>query len=220
MTHSNTPQRHLRPAPSTRSLGSRRTLHRRLIAGAAGVVVTVATIGATAGTASASRIGGDHHSAVVAQRAAAALAAHDTFGVAGTPGAFVAYLAARDATADAVAVEMQLDPAAVRAAWAKSDSQHQEAVLAALSQLGKPYRHALRRTPTSASTARVSRPSPGAAPAWTSRTRAARRSAPPGAVTRRVPSPATSCSTRATSRCGSAWAMRSSTRRTRRTTSS
>ena len=103
---------------------------------------TLAAIGATAGTASAGRISGDHHSAVVAQRAGAALAAHDTFSVAGTPGAFVAYLAARDATADAVAVEMHLDPVAVRAAWAKADSQHQEAVLAALSQLGKPYRSA------------------------------------------------------------------------------
>ena len=37
---------------------------------------------------------------------------------------------------------MHLDPVAVRAAWAKADAQHQEAVLAALSQLGKPYRHA------------------------------------------------------------------------------
>lgn len=120
----------------------RRPLVRRwIIAGIAGAIATVTSVG-TAGTASAARIAGDHHSPTVVQRAAAALTAHDVFSVTGTPGAFVAYLAARDATADAVATEMRLDPAAVRGAWATADSQHQEAVLAALAQLGKPYRHA------------------------------------------------------------------------------
>jgi cell wall-associated NlpC family hydrolase len=128
MTLSNSPQPRLRH-------------RRRILAGVTGVIATFAALGAT-GTASAARIGGDHHSPTVVQHAAAALAAHDVFSVSGTPGDFVAYLAARDATADAVATEMHLDPAAVRGAWAKADSQHQEAVLAALAQLGKQYRHA------------------------------------------------------------------------------
>ena len=115
---------------------------RRILAGVAGVIATVAWIGGAAGTAGAARVGGDHHSPAVVERATLALAAHDQFAVTGTPGDFVAYLGARDATADAVAVEMQLDPATVRAAWARADGQHQEAVLAALSQLGKPYRYA------------------------------------------------------------------------------
>jgi cell wall-associated NlpC family hydrolase len=137
LTNSNLP--HASRRPIHRLLGSRR---RRLLAGVAATIASIATVGGATGSASAARIGGDHHSVVVVERANAALAAHDAFSTTGTPGSFVAYLAARDATADAVAVEMQLDPAAVRAAWAKADTQHQEAVLAALGQLGKPYRHA------------------------------------------------------------------------------
>ena len=83
-----------------------------------------------------------HHSPAVALRANDALAAHDTFSAVGTPAAFVDYVVKRDATADAVAVEMALDPAAVRAAWSRSDLEHQEAVLAALTQLGVAYRSA------------------------------------------------------------------------------
>ena len=114
---------------------------RRLLAGVAGVIATVAWIGSATGSAAAA-IDGDRHSPAVALNAEAAVAAHDRFAMTGTPGDFVAYLAARDATADAVAGEMRLDPLAVRGAWAKADSQHQVAVLAALSQLGKPYRYA------------------------------------------------------------------------------
>lgn len=85
---------------------------------------------------------GDHHSPVVVDRALTALHAFDTFELTGSPRDFVAYVAARDASADAVAGEMSLDPAALRAAWSRTDMAHQEAVLAALSQLGVAYRHA------------------------------------------------------------------------------
>jgi cell wall-associated NlpC family hydrolase len=47
---------------------------------------------------------------------------------------------ARDTTADTVAAEIRLDPATLRAAWAKADLVHQEAMLAALTQLGVAYR--------------------------------------------------------------------------------
>ena len=115
---------------------------RRIVAGVTGAIAAIASIGLSAGPAEAARIGGDHHSATVVQRAELALAAHDVFSVAGTPASFVSYLGARDAAADAVAVEVGVDPVAMRAAWARGDTSHQEAVLAALTQLGKPYRHA------------------------------------------------------------------------------
>jgi hypothetical protein len=135
---------HRPPQPLVRHQcrGVRRT--RRILAGltASLAVSTIGAIGAAGGTAVAARIGGDHHSRLVVERANAALAAHDTFSVAGTPGNFVAYLGARDAAADAVAMEMGLDPAAVRAAWSRADLRHQEVVLAALTQLGVAYHYA------------------------------------------------------------------------------
>lgn len=111
---------------------------RRLLAG---VIAAIAWISGVS-PASAERIDGDRQSPSVVQRADVALAAHDRFALTGTPGDFVAYLTARDSAADAVAWEMRLDPAAIRAAWAKADLQHQEAVLAALGQLGKPWIYA------------------------------------------------------------------------------
>ena len=65
--------------------------------------------------------------------------AHDVFSYTGTPDAFVGYLGARNATADVVAVELGLDPVALRDAWARADLPHQKAVLAALTQIGAPY---------------------------------------------------------------------------------
>jgi cell wall-associated NlpC family hydrolase len=115
---------------------------RRILVGLASGIAAVASFGVTGGTADAARVVGDQHSPTVVQRAVVALGAHDQFSTTGTPGDFVAYLAARDATADAVAVEIGLDPLEMRAAWARADTQHQEAVLAAVSQLGKPYRYA------------------------------------------------------------------------------
>lgn len=129
MTPFNLPPRRSRP-------------HRRVVVGLAGVIAAIASFGVGGGNAAAGRIAGDHHSPTVVERALLALGAHDRFSVTGTPGDFVAYLAARDATADAVAVEIGLDPIDMRAAWARAGTQHQEAVLAALSQLGKPYRYA------------------------------------------------------------------------------
>jgi len=124
----------------------RRRTYRRLLPGVVGALAAVGSIAATGGSAGAAprpvSIAGDQHSTAVVERANLALAAHDRFSVTGTPGDFVAYLGARDATADAVAWEMQLEPADLRAAWSKADLQHQEALLAALTQLGVQYRYA------------------------------------------------------------------------------
>ncbi len=138
---------HLDSPPRARR--SRRRLHAArtaILAGALAATAGVAGPAWSAGSALAApaplRIPGDHHSPAVAERALVALGAHDTFSTTGTPRDFVAYVTARDATADAVALEMALDPAAVRAAWSRGDMAHQEAVLAALTQLGVAYRHA------------------------------------------------------------------------------
>jgi NlpC/P60 family len=128
------------PTPNDRSIAP---AHRRLQF-AAGVAAMLAAACWVVGSADAgpspSRIVGDHHSPTVAARAAEALAAHDSFSATGTPSAFVAYRDARNATADAVAAELTIDLVALRDAWARADLQHQEALLAALTQLGVAYR--------------------------------------------------------------------------------
>jgi cell wall-associated NlpC family hydrolase len=133
-----------------RSPHSRRRLRRRVLAGLAGLLTAAAWTATSAGPVDAaprwSHIEGDHHSPAVAAASTAALGAFDTFSSSGTPGDFVAYVAARDAAADTVATEMRLDAGTVRGAWTKADLAHQEAVLAALTQLGAPYR-AMRADP-------------------------------------------------------------------------
>lgn len=49
--------------------------------------------------------------------------------------------AERDLLAAAVAGPLRIEPARMQAAWASADTAHQIAVLAALTQLGVPYRH-------------------------------------------------------------------------------
>jgi len=84
-------------------------------------------------------IPGDPHSTVVIERAGAALFSHDVFSWSRTPDSFSAYVGARHAAADAVATELGIDAAALRDAWARADLPHQKAVLAALTQLDRPY---------------------------------------------------------------------------------
>jgi cell wall-associated NlpC family hydrolase len=64
---------------------------------------------------------------------------------AGTPAAGSAaaagdYLDKRNDVAAAVAERLEIDAVALQQAWAKADLEHQEALLAALTQLGTPYR--------------------------------------------------------------------------------
>src|SRR5215213_4820979 len=77
----------------------------------AAAIAGAVTIGAWTTGAVSARVLGDQHSPTVVQLADVALAAQDTFTATGTPGDFVTYLGARDATADAVAAEMAIDPA-------------------------------------------------------------------------------------------------------------
>ena len=52
----------------------------------------------------------------------------------------VAYAAARNALAASIAARLALSAEAMSSAWAAADLEHQQALLAALSQLGVPYR--------------------------------------------------------------------------------
>ena len=46
----------------------------------------------------------------------------------------------RDLVASAIAVRLAIDPAQMAAAWSHADLEHQQALLAGLTQLGVPYR--------------------------------------------------------------------------------
>lgn len=134
---------HSTAARATTPAGRRR-LHRLIAATALGVTVSLGSVAAPAAAAPAipitpAGIGGDHHSPAVAMLADEALAARDTYVMAGTPGALSTYLRSINAAAGAVAVEYGVDLKIVRDAWARADLAHQTAMLAALSQLGVQY---------------------------------------------------------------------------------
>ena len=113
----------------------------RVLRALTGLLAAATLTGWVAGPAQAG-VSGDHHSPAVVASAAAALAARDALVANPTAGTLTIYIAARDATADTVAVEMGLDSAAMRDAWSRADMPHQTAVLTALTELGKPYRYA------------------------------------------------------------------------------
>jgi len=113
----------------------------RVLRALTGLLAAAILTGWVAGPAQAGVVG-DHHSPVVVTTAGAALAAQDALAANATAGTLTTYIVARDAAADSVSFEMGLDPAAVRDAWSRADMPHQTAVLAALAELGKPYRYA------------------------------------------------------------------------------
>lgn len=76
----------------------------------------------------------------VAAQAEQAFAALGEVLATGSPSRAGAYLAQLDAIADVIAARLTIDPASLRAAWRAADVDHQRALLAALGQLGVPYR--------------------------------------------------------------------------------
>jgi len=130
------------PMPHPHLPGARRRalLASLVLAGTLGLAAAPMLAGSPAAAAPVpARIPGDPHSRAVIDHAGAALAAHDAFSWAGSPDAFAAYVGARNTAADAVGAELGVDPAALRAAWARADLAHQKAVLAALTQIHMPY---------------------------------------------------------------------------------
>jgi cell wall-associated NlpC family hydrolase len=84
--------------------------------------------------------GVESSSLALAGVAEAALDEHDLWRTTGDPEAYVRFLQARDDAAMMAAAELGLDAFAMRDAWARTAPVKQRAVLAAVSQLGVPYR--------------------------------------------------------------------------------
>lgn len=76
----------------------------------------------------------------IAETASHALAALERFDATGSPELYVGYLEARDRAAVTAAEELGLDPTAMADQWRRAEPTKQVALLAALSQLGVPYR--------------------------------------------------------------------------------
>ena len=132
-----------RPPPTRSCLDSHHApfcaIRLRLATGLAGAALASALAGRAAAPCARPAIDGDHHSPAVVDLANEALAAR-RLPRHGHAGAFVPYIGDRNATADAVAGRDRTRPGALRDAWARADLPHQEAVLAALTQLGVAYR--------------------------------------------------------------------------------
>lgn len=72
--------------------------------------------------------------------ALSAIAEAEAYGRTRSSAALLRMAAARDTVATGLAVRLGIDPAAMRQAWQNADRDHQLVVLAAVSQLGVPYR--------------------------------------------------------------------------------
>lgn len=79
-------------------------------------------------------------STTIAAEADRALDAFERWEADRNPADYVRFVRGREATATMTATDLQLDPAAMRDAWATAPIGKQRAILAALSQLGVPYR--------------------------------------------------------------------------------
>lgn len=101
---------------------------------AAGVAAAPASVVSTTGTHARPRVADP-----IADQAAQALAAIQRYGETGDDGALHTFEQTRDLIAIAVAERLELDPAALQAAWRTADLEHQTALIAALSQLGVWY---------------------------------------------------------------------------------
>jgi cell wall-associated NlpC family hydrolase len=112
--------------------------HRALLAWTAAVAATaLATLPAAAHAGSPRRASS---SVVVAAGAEQALRLADMYAASGQPIALTTFAEHRDRVAEAVATAIGVDPEVMRRAWGEASIEHQRAVLAAVSQLGVPYR--------------------------------------------------------------------------------
>ena len=111
--------------------------HRVVTAFAAVVTFTVATLGfgVDGGVGASARTS----SAAIAGAADRALAAYDSWQTDRNPADYVAFVQGRDATASMTATQLGVEVSALRSEWASVPVAQQQAVLAAMSQLGVPY---------------------------------------------------------------------------------
>lgn len=111
-----------------------------------GVVVALVSFVSTTSVASATSIVG--MSVVIPDSDPLALSANraleqlrdDLIRFDGEPETSISFIRLRRATAEMVADRLALDPKELDAAWADSDIEHQTALLAALTQVGVPYK--------------------------------------------------------------------------------
>lgn len=109
-------------------------LRRLLLAGTAvATTVVVADVGAHADASARTK------SAVIAMEAGRALDALQQWETTQDPADYVRFVQGRERAATLTATDLQIDAAALRAAWADTSPAKQEALLAAVSQLGVPY---------------------------------------------------------------------------------
>ncbi len=112
-------------------------LRGRLFAATAIVVSSFAAFGADGGAGAAPKTS----SAAIATEADRALAALDAWQADRNPADYVRFVQGRDATATMTAVDLEVDEATLRSEWSSVPMAQQQAVLAAMSQLGVPYQY-------------------------------------------------------------------------------
>jgi cell wall-associated NlpC family hydrolase len=103
-------------------------------------------VAAIAATATVAQSGGEVDAALrtqspaIAEEADRALESLESWQTERNPADYVRFVTSRGLTAAMTAVDLGLDPTTLRAEWASVPMAKQEAVLAAMSQLGVPYR--------------------------------------------------------------------------------
>ncbi len=131
------------PSSSSPSMRPRARRTRALVLGGA-LACAVGTLAVPSGSAGAAPTAAVVVTARLDDPAAAAaveaLALLDRWMASGGSDDGAAYAAARSTLAAAIAGRLALSPEAMASAWAAADLEHQRALLAALSQLGVPYR--------------------------------------------------------------------------------
>ncbi len=122
---------------NTPTLQTRRVLRRSLVAAFVSLLALVAV-----GTAPAHATGMPRNALAfeVVASANEALAALDQFAMTSDPAQYLEFRADRDATAALAAVQLGYDAPTMVQAWSSTPIDHQRAVLAAMSQVGVPYR--------------------------------------------------------------------------------
>ncbi|MBI5088928.1 MAG: C40 family peptidase [Actinobacteria bacterium] len=125
---------------------TRRTARlRRLIVTAALATATVSTLalpvsGAQAAPASSPAKRSAEPDRVAAE-AVQAISSFERSQITRDGSAMTEFEQGRDHIAAVIAVRLEIDPAVMQDAWRRADRDHQLAILAALTQLGVPYRH-------------------------------------------------------------------------------
>ena len=129
--HTFTMMHHTAPTQTRRAIG-------RWIVAAA--VATIGLVSVGSGSAHADALPRNALAPEVVETANEAIAALDQFAVTGDPVEFLEFRADRDATAALAAVQLGYDVPTMVQAWSSTPIDHQRAVLAAMSQVGVPYR--------------------------------------------------------------------------------